>query len=217
MLADILSLVDGFVRDESSRLTAGDKESAVTLAVARYGKDRPRHKVEDVASAGGDTLPLPLSWNSESVLTFAEYPIGEMPPVPLYCTLYSAPSGDVFRLGESLSIGAEVRLTFTVPHVVSAVLDTIPPGHREAVSAYAAALLLEALAAASINDGESTILADTTDRRTKAQEYAARARALKNRYSDAVGLANGAVSQASGTTVSWGSRSRLVGRRLHHG
>lgn len=215
MLADLLSLVDRLVRDESSRLVTADKESAIDVAVARYGKDRPRRKVEDVVSAGGDTLPLPAAWESESELISAEYPIGETPVALLPCSIYTQPSGDVLRLGDGLSVGAEVRLTFRVRHVVSDVLDTVGPGHREAVAAYAAALLLEQLAAAAINDGESTISADTTDRRTKAQEYASRAKALKTRYGEAMGLGNAGDSgtaQASGTTVTWGSRDRLTSR-----
>jgi len=213
MLVDLKKLVDGFVRDESERLTRTDKEGAISLAVARYGKDRPRKKVEDVVSAGGDTLPLPTAWEAESSLLMVEYPIGETPPVLLPCSIYTAPSGDVLRLGDGLAAGAEARLTFTVRHVVSDVLDTVPAGHREAVAAYAAALLLEQLAAAAINDGDSTLQADTTDRRTKAQEYASRARALKTRYGEAMGVgeAGGAGGQAAtGTTVSWPGRARLT-------
>ncbi len=211
MLADLKKLVDGFVRDESERLTRADKEGAIALAVARYGKDRPRRKVEDAVSAGGDTLPLPTAWEAESQLLTVEYPIGETPPELLPCSIYSAPSGDVLRLGDALAAGAEARLTFTVRHVVSDVLDTVPDGHREAVAAYAAALLLEQLAAGAINDGDTTLQADTTDRRTKAQEYASRARALKARYGEAMGVGEaGGGRAASGTTVAWPGRLRMT-------
>lgn len=217
MLVDLKKLVDGFVRDESERLSLTDKESAIGLAVVRYGTDRPRRKVEDVVSGGGDTLPLPTAWEAESELVTVEYPIGETPPALLACSIYTAPSGDVLRLGDGLAAGAEARLTFTVRHVVSDVLDTVLPGHREAVAAYAAALLLEQLAAAAINDGDSTLQADTTDRRTKAQEYAARARAPKTRYGEAIGLGSeGAGQAATGTVVSWPGRQRVTqGIRRH--
>lgn len=213
MLADLKKLVDSLVRDESERLARADKASAIALAVARYGADRPRQKVEDVVSAGGDTLPLPTAWETDSELLSAEYPIGEVPPVYLDCTIYTAPSGDQLRIGGGLTTGSEVRLAFTVAHVVSDTVDTIKIGHREAVACYAAALLLEQLSAAAINDGEATISADTTDRRTKAQEYASRARGLKTRYADALGLAkDGGGQQATGTTVAWPSRARLTDR-----
>lgn len=216
MLNDLEKLIDSFVRDESSRLTADDQAGAITLALSRYGSDRPRKKVEDVTSAGGDTLPLPGAWETESELVSVEYPIGETPPALLGCTIYTTPAGDELRLGAGLSIGAEARLTFTVAHVVSDSQDTVPPSHREAVACYGAALLLEQLAAAAINDGESTIAADTTDRRTKAQEYASRAKALKARYAEAMGIGSGAGGgnspAAGGQTVAWPGRRRLFKR-----
>ncbi|MBS1248414.1 MAG: hypothetical protein H6R48_1203, partial [Proteobacteria bacterium] len=160
----------------------------------------------------------PTAWSADSELISAEYPIGETPPALLPCSIYTAPSGDVLRLGDGLALGAEVRLTFSVPHVVSDELDTVQPSHREAVAAYAAALLLEELAAASINDSDATISADTTDRRTKAQEYASRARALKTRYADALGLGkDGGGQAATGTTVAWPSRQRLTNGIYRHG
>ncbi len=211
MLADLLALVDALVRDESARLTAGDKSAALELAISRYSSDRPRHLVEDVVSAGGDTLPLPAGWEGESELVSIEYPIGQRPICLLPASIYTAPAGRLLRLGDALPAGADARCTFTARHVVSAVVDTVIVSHREGVAAYAAALLLEELSAAAINDGDSTISADTTDRRTKAQEYASRARALKTRYADAVGLAkDGAPPSASGVSVAWGGRQRLT-------
>ncbi len=217
MLVDLKKLVDGFVRDESERLTRTDKESAIGLAVVRYGTDRPRRKVEDITSSGGDTLPLPVAWEAESELVSVEYPIGGQPPELLACSIYTTPAGDVLRLGDGLAAGAEARLTFSIRHVVSEVLDTVAPGHREAVAAYAAALLLEQLSAAAINDGDATIAADTTDRRTKAQEYASRARALKARYGEAMGLGNdGGKPASAGSTVGWPGRQRLTDRIYRH-
>lgn len=217
MLNDLTELIDSLVRDESSRLTASDLAEAIRLALARYGSDWPRNKVEDVTSAGGDRLPLPTAWESNSELVSVEYPIGEMPPAMLDCSIYTAPAGKELRLGKGLPLGAEARLTFTVAHVVSDSQETILPGHREAVACYAAALLLEQLAAAAINDGESTISADTTDRRTKAQEYGSRAKALKTRYGEAMGIGTGGGSGAAspaagGQTVAWPSRRRLLKR-----
>lgn len=210
MLNDFKKLVDSLVRDESERLAKSDKETAVGLAVARYGQDRPRCKVADVVAPGGDSLPLPAGWEAESELVSAEYPIGETPPAHLPCSIYTTPAGNQLRPGDTLGAGAEVRLTFTVAHVVSDTLDTVPPSHREAVACWAAAWLLEQLAAAAINDGESTLSADSTDRRTKAQEYASRARALKARYSDTLGVGNASPQAASGQTAAWPSRPRLT-------
>jgi len=209
MLQDFVKLVDSLVRDESGRLADDDKAHAAALAVARYSTDRPRTKVEDVISTGGDTLMLPAAWTDQSEVVTAEYPIGERPVAYLPCTIYTTPAGQEIRLGDAISTGAEVRVTFTLPHVLSDTQDTVT-AHREAVACWAAALLLEELAAAAINDGDTTIQADTTDRRTKAQEYASRARALKARYAEAVGTSGDGSPAASGQTVSWPGRGRLT-------
>ncbi|HMX15547.1 MAG TPA: hypothetical protein PKD29_01775 [Rhodocyclaceae bacterium] len=209
MLADILPLVDAFVRDEALRLALDDKLAAIGLAVARYSQDRPRHLVEDVVSADGVSLPLPGGWTADSDLVGAEYPIGESPPAAMVCTLYTAPSGAVFRLGDSIGAGATVRLTYTVLHTVSDVEDTVRLSHREPLAAYAAAFLLENLSAAAINDGDPTIGADSTDRRTKSQEYASRARACRKIYDEAVGRSPEGGPAASGVVVTWPSRGRL--------
>lgn len=213
MLADLKKLVDGFVRDESQRLSRTDKEIAIQLAVLRYSTDRPRRKVEDVFSGGGDVLPLPSAWQDGSRILSVEYPIGADPACFIPAGIYVTPDGDQLKIADYLSPGVEARVTFTVTHVVSDVADTVLASHREAVAAYAAAVLLEQLSAAAINDGESTIAADSTDRRTKAQEYAARARGLKGRYGDILGVgAPGAGGQAATGVVSqWPSRPRLTG------
>lgn len=211
MRADLLGLMEALVRDESSRLRAEDKAAALDLAISRYSSDRPRHVVDDVVSAGGDTLPLPDGWESESELVSIEYPIGNRPPSLLDASIYTTPADRHLRLGDALPFGVSARCTFTARHIVDDATDTVLVSHREGVAAYAAALLLEQLAAASINDGDSTIAADSTDRRTKAQEYASRARALKTRYADAVGLASGgSAPAASGTSVAWASRPRMT-------
>ncbi len=210
MLADILPLVDAFVRDEADRLSLDDRLVAVGLAVSAYSKARPRQLVEDVVSADGETLPLPSTWTEDSDLVGAEYPIGNWPPTPLACSLYTAPAGAVFRLGGAIGVGATVRLTTTAPHVLSDLVDTIRISHREALAAYAAAHLFDQLAAGAINDGDSTIQADSTDRRTKSQDYASRARSLRKIYNDALGIgAEGMAPESGGTTVSWPTRPRL--------
>lgn len=216
MRADLLALIGALVRDESSRLSAGNLETALDLAVARYGQDRPRSLVEDVVAVG-DTLPLPATWESESTLLHAEYPLGSWPPATLPCSLYTAPTGAVLRLGGILPVSSVVRLTFSVRHEVSDTANTVLPAHQEAVAAYAAAWLLEQLSAAAINEGESTIAADVTDRRSKSQEYARRAEKLKARYGEALGLSMasagpvGGGPSAAGTTTSWPARRRLIG------
>lgn len=213
MLPDLLNLVDALVRDESERLALSDKLAALDLAVRRLSQDRPRQAVEDVLVAGDGGLPLPSGWEPGSAVVHAEYPVGLVPPFRVPCQVYAAPSGAVLRLGVAAVAGDAVRLVFTVSHVLNDTVDTVPSAYREAVAAMAASVLLDQLASAAINDGDATIAADASSRRSRSAEYAARARQWQQRYQELVGAASGAQDAAGGAVVSWPGRGRLL-RRL---
>ena len=59
-------LVDNLVRDDSGKIVTADRDRAIDLALKRYGKDRPRSKVEDAAIvAGGRLIALPVGWQAD--------------------------------------------------------------------------------------------------------------------------------------------------------
>ena len=89
-------------------------------------------------------------------------------------------------------------------HVLSTAEDTIPPGDREAVCAYAAALLLEQLAARHAGDGDSTIQADAVDRQFLSDRYLKLARGHRARYASLLGLDE--TPPAAGMTATLGRR-----------
>ena len=66
--------------------------------------------------------------------------------------------------------------------------DTIPIEDREPVACWAAAVLCDQLAALYSGNTDSTIQADSVQQTSKAQEYAARAKALRKRYMDELGI-----------------------------
>ena len=191
-LADFQTLVDGMVRDDETRITTDDRDAAIALAVSRYSGDRPRRLVVDLVADGGHMLDLPAEWQEGfSEIASLEYPIGRRPPAelsPAVWRLYEDPDGLSIMLADSLAAGAEVRCTLTVAHQLDALTDTIPALHREPVAAYAASVLLDQLASATANNTDSTISADSVDRRSQSQEYAARAKAHRQRYLDALGV-----------------------------
>jgi hypothetical protein len=137
LLRDFLDQLVRLTRDESDRIVDADRLAALSSAIERYNRDRPR-------SDG-------------------------------------------------------------TAHVVSDSVCTVPPAHQEPLAALAASLLLEQLAAAAINDGDSTIAAESTNRRSKADEYRASARLYAQRYRDAIDAP--APAGAAGTVVAWGQRA----------
>ncbi len=193
MLIDYQSLVMDLVRDEGNRITPAARDQAITRAVSRYSKDRPRELVEDITASNATTLLLPSAWDDEaSNITSMEYPIGDVPPShiePDQFYLYQAPSvAKVIKVPAGLSAAATVRCAYTVPHTLSDASDTLPSIDREAVTCWAAALLCDQLAALYANDSTSTIQADNVDHQSKSREYGARANRLRGRYFDELGL-----------------------------
>lgn len=203
-LSDYENLVDDLVRDDASIVTSADRDDALALAVLRYSKDRPRILVEDVNGDGTKLMALPAGWVDDfSAIKSLEYPVGSVPPRLLENTayeLYQSPSAVQALFVSSITAGQPVRWTYTATHTLSGVADTIPAQDREAVCAWAAAILLDQLAARFSGDSDSTLGADSVDHGSKAGEYASRARALRKRYLDELGVDPKRTS-AAGTVV----------------
>lgn len=219
MLADYTTLVTASVRDDAQKLTSGDISSAIALAVAQYSKDRPRLKVEDVAATGGNLLSLPTAWEADvSQLNSLEYPIGNVPPDIIQAggwAMYATPTGLKIQVLDAVPAAALVRATFTIAHVLSTTVDTIPVKDREQVASYAAAILCDQLANLYSNDGDSTINADSVQHISKASEFAKRAKVLRQRYFDDLGI-DTKRNVAAGAVVNL-NLSNSVGRdRLMH-
>lgn len=217
-LADFQTLVDGMVR-ETAELTDADRDMAISLAIERYSKDRPRTAVEDLTAPGGLRLPLPGAWEQDfSDLRSLEHPIGNDPLDLLGdWELYQTPSGFEIRLdgcsGGSIEADASVRATFTIKHVLNASTDTVPVGDREAVAAWAAAGLCDQLANRFSGDSDSVIQADSVEHGSKAGEFARRAAALRRRYFNELGI-EPKRSEPAGAVVDLNSRPSHPGGRL---
>jgi hypothetical protein len=191
-LADYQALVPTLVRDDSGKISNGDRDTAIDLACKRYGKDRPRILVKDVVSIGTNLLDLPAGWDVDSsAIVDLEYPIGEAPRLLIdqACwTLYQDPTSVKIQLTDAIAAGNSVRARFTVPHTLDNASDTIPAKDREAVACWAAAILCDQLASNFSGQSLATIAADSLDHGSRAKEFAARANALRNRYLNELGI-----------------------------
>jgi hypothetical protein len=193
MLVDYQTLVTELVRDDAAKIAVAERDRAINAAVLRYSSDKPQTKVQDVTPESSQVLPLPAAWEAGfSVLLELEHPIGEIPPTFLKQDrygLYQEPAATKIKLIDGVTVAANsVRANFTIKHVVDAVADTIPLQHREPVACWAAALLCDQLASFYSSGVDSTIQADSVEQRSKAQEYASRARTYRKRYQDELGI-----------------------------
>lgn len=191
-LTDIQSLTTALVRDDAGNIATADRDSAIALAVSRYSKDRPRVLVEDLTSAGGQLLDLPAGWEAGfSAIQSLEYPIGNAPPTLLALgtyELYQGPADTQILLVDGLAAGAQVRARYTVQHVATLATYTPPGIDAEPLASYAAAILCDQLASLYSNDTDSSIQADAVDHTSKAREFALRAKTLRKRYYDELGI-----------------------------
>ncbi|WP_119304959.1 hypothetical protein [Dongia deserti] len=219
MLSDYQTLTDNLVRDDTTKITVADRDRALGLAFARYGKDRPRTKVEDLVGAGTNELALPVGWQEGfSDLKSLEHPVGNIPPTfiaPEFRRLYQKPASTVIQLDSAIGAGQAVRTTYTIRHQVDGVTDTIPVDDREPIASYAAAILLDELAAFFSGASDSTIQADAVDHRSRGDQFASRASRLRKFYFDQLGI-DPKREVAAGTVVELDVRDSLGGPRMTH-
>jgi hypothetical protein len=201
MLSDYQALVTNFVRDDASKISTTDRDTAIASAVERYSQDRPVEKAADLVGVSGQLIALPAAWEAEfSALKSLEYPVGDVPPSLLESDAWALYRDvDVLRimLAASLPAASTVRAVFTVRHTLTTLVDTIPTGRREVVAKFAAASLCDQLAALYANDTDSTIGAGMVQGQTKSQAYAARARDYRKQYQDALGVTDRTAQPAS--------------------
>lgn len=220
MLSDYQTLVMNLARDDGGKVSTTQRDEAIGLAVERYSQDRPVEKVEDITPETVNLLPLPDAWEADfSDLRSLEYPIGNVPPTLIdrdRWAFYRTPSALKVMLANAITVAADnVRATYTIKHTLTSLVDTIPEHHREPVACWAAANLCDQLATYYSAGTDSSIQADSVEQRSKAQEYASRAKALRKRYLDELGVEDKR-GQPAGAFVTGRDRDSWGGERLLH-
>ncbi|MGL4576693.1 MAG: hypothetical protein ACRCV9_18040, partial [Burkholderiaceae bacterium] len=142
-LADFYGQVDELVRDRESVIKPIARDRALDAAAQRYSVDRPRELVEDVLSAGGFFLNLPVAWQagfSRLLSIELDFSTNVFRVIEgSQCAVYISPTGTQIRLpdGFAQDAGTSLRVRFTAAHQISIATDTIPLPQRYAVCCYA--------------------------------------------------------------------------------
>jgi hypothetical protein len=111
---------------------------------------------------------------------------------------YQSPAGVKLRILSTTPPAAQlVRVAWTARHADDC--STVPLQDFEAVTDFAASLCAEALAATYAQTRDNTVGADTVNYRTKGQEYLTLAKALRQRYYNALGVEDGGGAKGGGT------------------
>ncbi len=190
---------------------------AINAALKKYSGHRPRVVSEDEdGNASFDyALSLLADWTEGfSVIKSVEYPVDDTEEIASILQddawqIYQKPAGKYLRLLEDTPAATEdLRITYTALHTCTDAACTVPSYDEEALQTLAASIFCDMLAAYFAQQQDSTIQADSVDHKSKASEYAGRARAYRKMYFDHLGIKEGETPAASvtkdqDTTGSW--------------
>jgi len=181
---------------------------AINAALKKYSTHRPRIVVEDEDGSGGFDYLIALlaDWTDGfSTISSVEYPVNDTKETPAILQddawqIYQKPTGKVLRFLEAKPTATEsFRIAYTTLHVCTDAACTVPVYDEEALQILAASIFCDMLAAYFAQTQDSTIRADAVDHKSKASEYAARARAYRQMYFDHLGVKEGKAPAASVT------------------
>lgn len=191
------ALVDTRVPNPPSVFTSTKIDDAVTAAVAFWSKHRPQVLVTDLAGDGSTydfSLPADFDIHTSYVKT-VEYPAGNRDPDYLNedaWTIYRDDSTAYLRLFDDTPLtGEEVRMTYTTLHVVDGSGSTIDANDENALADLAAAILCEWISTYYSDSTDSSLVVDSADHKSRAAEYAMRAKRYRQLALDHLGIGAG--------------------------
>lgn len=205
-------------------LSEADKILAINLAMKAHSKRRPRVIVEDETGDGGFDYAITglEHWSDGfSVVKSVEYPVDDDDETPELLQddewmIYEKPSGKVLRFKEDSPTASEsFRVVYTALHTCTTSACTVKDFDEEPAQALAAAYFCDMLATYFAQSGDSTMGADSVDHKSKAKEYAARAKAYRKIYFDHLGIAEGKTPAAS-ITMDQDKDASWAGDNLTH-
>lgn len=216
-IGEIRAKVAPRIKDIDGRLTITpdltcDVDRAIISALAQYQQVRPRERTVKITGTGAFDYAVSLLTgfiDGFSRVLAVVYP---------YLTtdqILAALEDDEFGLVR-LDTGLVLRFTtarpastefflaqFTTPHTLDASSSSVPASDDEALSDLSAAVCCDQLAALYAKDVDSSITADSVDRRTKSDNYRSMAASLRKSYA-----AKMETGQAEGAAVAMGDVDR---------
>ena len=203
-----------------------EKIFAINAALKKYSGHRPRIVPEDEDGNGSFDYLLTLlaEWTEGfSCIKSVEYPVDDTVATADILDedawqIYQKPAGKVLRFLEDTPTATEhLRITYTALHTCTDAACTVSAYDEEPLQMLAASIFCDMLAAYFAQTQDSTMQVDSVDHRSKASEYAMRARAYRKMYFDHLGIKEGETPAASVTKGqdlpgSWGADKMTHGR-----
>jgi len=213
-LAGILQEIRTRIQDTDNKLDdPTELEQFVEDGINRYTSDRPLIVATSAVAPGTKVLPLPTTFIKRfSSVQEIEYPIGNVPRRLLddrnwnviewldeiHTDDFTIPAGQSYRVVHTARHTIKDYPTVASPEQPTATATTIPVTDFTAITIFSSSRAARAIAARYANTSESTLGADITNYRSKAQEYSSLADDLIEEYERLMHPGEG---QQSGTVV----------------
>jgi hypothetical protein len=197
------------VRDGAEVLDEVDYDFVIGEALKRYSRIKPRGVVAELEGDGGYDYALPAEYDEGfSVVAQVEYPAGRRQPElvdRLDWRVIRTPAGTVLRfLRDTPREGERIWVPFTALHTATDDATTVPAAEHDVIHLVGASLACEALASHFSQQGDSSIGADSVDHKTKAAEYALRAKRFMQLADQLLPITEQGEVRAAGTETSLG-------------
>jgi hypothetical protein len=176
---------------------ATEQNEAIGLAMSEHSRHKPLIVVEDVTGDGTRSYTLSDvlgNWNDFSQIQEIVYPVDDdYPPNPLTenddYRISETPDGQkLFFLTCTPASTEEFRIRYTAIHTCMADACSVPSADTHAVQLLASAYYCEIVSNYYAQSADSLISADSVNHQSKSQQYASRAKALRNLYYQHIGI-----------------------------
>lgn len=216
-IADYRARVKTLLKDSRPVLTDAELDGFLADAIRQYDRDVPRWTVVLVNNVDPQQIryPMPAGWINHTSqlhpLHAIENPIDKAPPDYMTADdhfVVQQVGMDAFELVfvAGPPIG-NFRVTFSIPHVVDGVTDTVRTGHFDAVAYLAASYACRAMAGYYADTQDPTIDADVVDYRGKSREWTSLANELETLYHHRI---QGDPDRVSAASVTQHMRKKLT-------
>ena len=221
LLQDYRTEVPPLVQDQAGDLSSEDLDKAIGHGADQFSRVRPRIVVADVTGTGSNDYTPPSGWIEQfSTVRSIEFPTGNVPSTLLEdgdYEIYRTPTAEKIRLLKDKPTASETfRVTFPGLHSITASTGTIGDGDFRAVCHLVAAIACRMLANRYAQLQQPTLGADVADHKSKAQEYASRARDLYAVYRQHIGADKDAQVPGASVVQDWDQNFPWGEDRLTH-
>lgn len=221
-LSNIRNIVKGILQDDSDILQNNEIDACISNAITIHNQNYPIETIGDLDGDGSAyDFSFPTGWVADfSKIRKVEYPAGNRNPDYLehgaQWILYDNGVEEKFRMVLSTPASGEtVRLTFTVPYVITTIKN-LPQEHIRPFAYLAAALCCEPIAAHYSQCTDTSIHLDVAEYGDKDEKWHTLSKTYRKKYLEGMGGGTDKENlKAAGARINWDRKNKYNEDPLH--